>query len=104
MNLRANFEINVAWIQFWAHTQFFWNGLDRVLILSCRILGKNSAEGALADAIIDGLHDMRAAVDKGVDVSTSSILDSICLTRHVVARNSINLDTVQWKYANVGGL
>lgn len=44
--------------------------LDRVLILSCSFVGKNSTEGALADAIIDGLHDMRAAVDKGVDVSS----------------------------------
>ena len=40
------------------------------LVLSSYFIGKNSAEGALADAIIDGLHDMRAAVDKGVDVSS----------------------------------
>jgi glutathione S-transferase len=41
--------------------------ITRYLAREHGLYGKNSAEGALADAIIDGLHDMRAAVDKGVD-------------------------------------
>jgi len=41
---------------------------------SYSFLGKNNVEGALADAVVDGLHDMRAAIDKGADVSYQRIL------------------------------